>query len=190
MRVAQARLQQEQLRGCSSCASRPPWPSNPRAKARECRARSKSAPTEENAVLQPLPPTPAGAGAPVRAASEQTPHQLRWPVHPLTEEQAAIVQAALPPPDSGTAAAARLAAPAEREVLPGVRQCWWLWNGRRVRYLRCGAQGPPVVCVHGFCASADHWQHSLPYLGEHGCRAFALDLLGESVGPAGRSRDR
>ena len=52
---------------------------------------------------------------------------------------------------------APLAAPAvaaplsveEREVRPGVWEGYWEWEGHRIRYQRCGGEGPPVLCVHG-----------------------------------------
>lgn len=95
-----------------------------------------------------------------------TPHGCPAPLH-HQQTAAALPDAAAAPP-----------AAEEWEVRPGVWQGVWCWGTRRVRYLRCGNHGPTVVCVHGFCASADHWMHNLTYLGQNGCRAWAIDLLG------------
>ncbi|KAI8472932.1 MAG: Alpha/Beta hydrolase protein [Monoraphidium minutum] len=65
----------------------------------------------------------------------------------------------------------------ENEVHPGVFEGFWAWRGHRVRYQRCGAAGPPVLLVHGFCGSCDHWRKNLAPLGA-AHRAFAIDLLG------------
>lgn len=40
-----------------------------------------------------------------------------------------------------------------------------------------GSQGPPVVLVHGFGASAYHWRYNIPILAANH-RVFAVDLLG------------
>lgn len=37
----------------------------------------------------------------------------------------------------------------EREVRPGVYEGYWRWQGHRIRYQRCGDEGPPVLCIHG-----------------------------------------
>lgn len=100
---------------------------------------------------------------------------------PVLAAAAAAAAAGLTIGAGGTAAAAH-----EREVAPGVVECWWHWHGHCVRYLRCGASGPAAVCVHGFCANADHWRHNLPALGQH-CRVYALDLLGGWLRSGGRS---
>jgi len=38
--------------------------------------------------------------------------------------------------------------------------------------------GPAVLLVHGLFVNADHWRKNLPILAEAGCRAYAIDLLG------------
>lgn len=73
--------------------------------------------------------------------------------------------------------AAAAAAADEHEVLPGIFEGYWQWQGRRIRYQRSGTSGPAVLCVHGFGASADHWRKNLPVLGES-CQVYAIDLLG------------
>lgn len=79
--------------------------------------------------------------------------------------------------------AASVEPPLEWEVQAGVVEGTWRWNGFTCRFLRsgdaaaAGHQGPPLVLVHGFLASADLWRHNLGPLGQH-CRTYALDLLG------------
>ncbi|GAB4815280.1 hypothetical protein N2152v2_002326 [Parachlorella kessleri] len=75
---------------------------------------------------------------------------------------------------------------AEREVRPGVFEGYWQWKGYRIRYQRCGTEGPPVLCIHGFGANADHWRKNLPVLGQQ-CRAYAVDLLGYGYSDKPRS---
>jgi pimeloyl-ACP methyl ester carboxylesterase len=38
-------------------------------------------------------------------------------------------------------------------------------------------QGPPVLLIHGYGASAYHWRYQIPALAQH-YRVYALDLLG------------
>jgi pimeloyl-ACP methyl ester carboxylesterase len=38
-------------------------------------------------------------------------------------------------------------------------------------------QGPPVLLIHGYGASAYHWRYQIPALSQH-YRVYALDLLG------------
>ncbi len=53
----------------------------------------------------------------------------------------------------------------------------WLWRGFTIRYQQAGDVGLPILCIHGFGASSDHWRKNLPAYGQH-YRAFALDLIG------------
>ncbi|PSN14968.1 alpha/beta hydrolase [filamentous cyanobacterium CCP5] len=53
----------------------------------------------------------------------------------------------------------------------------WSWQGQTIRYQQAGAQGPPILCIHGFGASSDHWRKNLPDLGQDH-RVYAIDLLG------------
>ncbi len=144
---------------------------------------SPSAPAEPAAVPPPLPPLCC-------TADLSTPHTWPAPARQLSAVSATaappvatdVVDLAATAAAAAAAAAARagggaVAAEQQQAAASGVSECWWLWHGRRVRYLRSGTSGPAVVCVHGFCANADHWRHNLPALGQH-CRAFALDLLG------------
>ena len=132
------------------------------------RQRVKAAPSADDS----LPP----AAAEALQAPLETPHHI--PAHPLVQQTPPGLPAAVAAPTG-----------LEREVQPGIYEAWWSWGGRRIRYLRSGAggagAGPPlatVVCVHGFCASASHWEAALGYLAAHGCRAYALDLLGGCAG--------
>ncbi|WP_287129915.1 alpha/beta fold hydrolase [Candidatus Cyanaurora vandensis] len=54
---------------------------------------------------------------------------------------------------------------------------YWQWRGYRVRYRQAGTQGTPILLVHGFGASADHWRYNIPALAEQH-RVWAIDLLG------------
>ena len=60
----------------------------------------------------------------------------------------------------------------------------WVWRGWQTRYsyLRSkrqtyAADNPPVIFVHGFGASIEHWRHNLPAIAEYHT-VYALDLLG------------
>ncbi|WP_066375623.1 MULTISPECIES: alpha/beta fold hydrolase [unclassified Anabaena] len=57
---------------------------------------------------------------------------------------------------------------------------YWQWRGHKIYYVRAGAkqpQRPPLLLVHGFGASTDHWRKNITGL----CvdfEVFAIDLLG------------
>lgn len=53
----------------------------------------------------------------------------------------------------------------------------WTWQGLSIRYQQSGETGTPILCIHGFGASSDHWRKNLPSFGEHH-RAYAIDLIG------------
>lgn len=65
-----------------------------------------------------------------------------------------------------------------------VQNCTWPWQGLPIRYQTAGA-GTPLVLIHGFGASSDHWRKNIPELAETHC-VYAIDLLGfgKSVKPA------
>jgi pimeloyl-ACP methyl ester carboxylesterase len=53
----------------------------------------------------------------------------------------------------------------------------WIWRGFPIAYQAQGHEGPAVVFVHGFGASAGHWRKNLPVLAAN-CRCYAIDLIG------------
>lgn len=53
----------------------------------------------------------------------------------------------------------------------------WQWHDHAIQYAEMG-RGKPLVLIHGFGASIDHWRNNIPAFAEAGYRVFALDLLG------------
>lgn len=60
----------------------------------------------------------------------------------------------------------------------------WVWRGWQTRYsyLRGqqqldGSKYPPMIFIHGFGASIEHWRHNLPVIAQYHT-VYALDLLG------------
>jgi pimeloyl-ACP methyl ester carboxylesterase len=53
----------------------------------------------------------------------------------------------------------------------------WIWRGQSVHYVKQGEQGQPLLLVHGFGASTDHWRKNIPELAQH-YQVYAIDLLG------------
>ena len=60
----------------------------------------------------------------------------------------------------------------------------WVWRGWQIRYsfLRArqksdNSQHPPIIFIHGFGASIEHWRNNLPAISQHHT-VYALDLLG------------
>jgi pimeloyl-ACP methyl ester carboxylesterase len=66
-----------------------------------------------------------------------------------------------------------------------VQDCTWPWQGLPIRYQIAGTTGAPLVLIHGFGASSDHWRKNIPDLAETH-RVYAIDLLGfgKSVKPS------
>jgi pimeloyl-ACP methyl ester carboxylesterase len=61
--------------------------------------------------------------------------------------------------------------------LPGT---YWQWRGQAIYYVRAGKkhpQRPPILLVHGFGASTDHWRKNIAELQED-FEVWAIDLLG------------
>ena len=57
---------------------------------------------------------------------------------------------------------------------------YWQWRNNSIYYVRVGKQQsnlPPLLLVHGFGASTDHWRKNLAGLQEH-FQVWAIDLLG------------
>lgn len=53
----------------------------------------------------------------------------------------------------------------------------WQWQGFTIRYQHLGEGEIPLLCIHGFGASSDHWRKNLPAYGQQ-YRAYAIDLIG------------
>lgn len=55
----------------------------------------------------------------------------------------------------------------------------WQWQGHSIYYVRAGKrQGkPPLLLVHGFGASTDHWRKNISGLGDD-FEVWAIDLIG------------
>lgn len=66
-----------------------------------------------------------------------------------------------------------------------VTDCTWPWRGFPIRYQTAGASGAPILLIHGFGASSDHWRHNSPVLAATN-RVYAIDLIGfgKSVKPS------
>ncbi|MEH1845906.1 MAG: alpha/beta fold hydrolase [Nostoc sp.] len=57
---------------------------------------------------------------------------------------------------------------------------YWQWRGHNVYYVNAGekqSQRPPLLLVHGFGASTDHWRKNITGLYQD-FEVFAIDLLG------------
>jgi pimeloyl-ACP methyl ester carboxylesterase len=57
---------------------------------------------------------------------------------------------------------------------------YWQWRGYSIYYVRAGAKRddcPPLLLVHGFGASTDHWRKNIEQLQEE-FAVWAIDLLG------------
>ncbi len=57
---------------------------------------------------------------------------------------------------------------------------YWQWQGHNIYYVLTGAKQPnrpPLLLIHGFGASTDHWQKNMAKLQEE-FEVWAIDLLG------------
>lgn len=57
---------------------------------------------------------------------------------------------------------------------------YWQWRGHKIYYVRAGAPQPdrlPLLLVHGFGASTDHWRKNIEGLSRE-FEVWAIDLLG------------
>ena len=56
---------------------------------------------------------------------------------------------------------------------------YWQWRGNSIYYVRAGepSSNPPLLLVHGFGASTDHWRKNIAQLQEQ-FQIWAIDLLG------------
>ncbi|MGD1906987.1 MAG: alpha/beta fold hydrolase [Leptolyngbyaceae cyanobacterium] len=70
----------------------------------------------------------------------------------------------------------------QREIhnVPAFSGQYWQWRGHAIHYVQSG-QGhsgrPPLLLVHGFGASTDHWRKNIAAL-HHKFEVWAIDLLG------------
>jgi pimeloyl-ACP methyl ester carboxylesterase len=53
----------------------------------------------------------------------------------------------------------------------------WNWRGHQIKYTVTG-EGQPLLLIHGFGASIDHWRKNIPVLATGGYQVYAIDLLG------------
>ncbi len=66
---------------------------------------------------------------------------------------------------------------ASTQTIPGQ---YWQWRGENIYYVRAGenrSQRPPLLLIHGFGASTDHWQKNISELSQE-FEVWAIDLLG------------
>ncbi|NEQ33664.1 MAG: alpha/beta fold hydrolase [Leptolyngbya sp. SIO4C5] len=57
---------------------------------------------------------------------------------------------------------------------------YWQWQGHQIYYVRAGEpqpQRPPLLLIHGFGASTDHWRKNMTALSRD-FEVWAIDLLG------------
>lgn len=59
------------------------------------------------------------------------------------------------------------------------RHQYWQWRGHQVHFVQAGSapERPPLLLVHGFGASTDHWRKNLEDL-QQDFEVWAIDLLG------------
>ncbi|NEP17574.1 MAG: alpha/beta fold hydrolase [Leptolyngbya sp. SIO4C1] len=63
---------------------------------------------------------------------------------------------------------------------PAIAGSYWAWQGFQIYYVRAGeprANRPPLLLVHGFGASTDHWRKNIAEL-QADFEVWAVDLLG------------
>lgn len=63
---------------------------------------------------------------------------------------------------------------------PSFPGTYWQWRGHSIYYVRAGEPQPgkaPILLVHGFGASTDHWRKNLAGL-QSNWQVWAIDLLG------------
>lgn len=66
---------------------------------------------------------------------------------------------------------------AQIDTIPGN---YWQWRGHSIYYVRAGQSNlanPPLLLIHGFGASTDHWRKNIDRLQED-FEIWAIDLLG------------
>ncbi len=63
---------------------------------------------------------------------------------------------------------------------PAIPGHYWQWQGHTIYYVKAGKQKnnyPPLLLIHGFGASTDHWRKNITELKED-FAVWAIDLLG------------
>ena len=56
---------------------------------------------------------------------------------------------------------------------------YWSYKNLRVHFRVTGEQSnPPIVLIHGFGASSDHWRNNAEIFASEGFRVFGIDLIG------------
>lgn len=63
---------------------------------------------------------------------------------------------------------------------PALSGQYWQWRGHAIYYVKAGEnhlKKPPLLLVHGFGASTDHWRKNIAELQEN-YSVYAIDLLG------------
>ena len=56
---------------------------------------------------------------------------------------------------------------------------YWNYKNNRVHFRVTGEESnPPIVLIHGFGASSDHWRNNAEIFASEGYRVFGIDLLG------------
>ncbi len=57
---------------------------------------------------------------------------------------------------------------------------YWTWRGEQIYYVQAGGahpERPPLLLIHGFGASTDHWRKNISELSQE-FQVYAIDLLG------------
>jgi pimeloyl-ACP methyl ester carboxylesterase len=65
-------------------------------------------------------------------------------------------------------------------VIPSATGTYWQWRGQSIYYVRAGERQndrPPLLLIHGFGASTDHWRKNVAGLSQE-FEVWAIDLLG------------
>jgi len=65
-------------------------------------------------------------------------------------------------------------------VFPPVSGSYWQWRGQAIYYVEAGKAtlaDPPLLLIHGFGASTDHWRKNIADL-QTQFQVYAIDLLG------------
>ncbi len=56
---------------------------------------------------------------------------------------------------------------------------YWSYKDLRVHFRATGKESnPPIVLIHGFGASSDHWRNNAEIFASEGFRVFGIDLIG------------